>query len=203
MKSSGFVAGTLVDTFQGLRPIETVKVGDLVLSKPEHGGEQAYKRVIRAFAHPPTRVVRVVYFREGARERSSFIDTTLEHPFWVEGKGWTEARYLEPSFVENKLLELKDGSHMIMFAVASVFPTETPNIGWISSFANARDIMGYEWDFERQKLHRSNVPAMEDIQFDDDPPPLEVPTYNLDVDEFHTYYVGVQGVWVHNDFSAG
>lgn len=44
---SGFVAGTLVHTDQGLVPIEQLKVGDLVLSMPEEGvGEKAYKKVL-------------------------------------------------------------------------------------------------------------------------------------------------------------
>ena len=36
-KNSGFVAGTLVHTDQGLVPIQDIKVGDLVLSKHENG----------------------------------------------------------------------------------------------------------------------------------------------------------------------
>lgn len=45
-----FVAGTLVHTKEGLGPIEQIKVGDYVLSKPEEGGgETAYKRVVNTF----------------------------------------------------------------------------------------------------------------------------------------------------------
>lgn len=45
-----FVAGTLVHTRDGLRPIEQIQVGDYVLSKPEDGnGETAYKRVVNTF----------------------------------------------------------------------------------------------------------------------------------------------------------
>jgi len=52
-----FAKGTLVHTKEGLVPIEQIKVGDWVLSKPENGGEQAYKRVLQTFAHPPERIV--------------------------------------------------------------------------------------------------------------------------------------------------
>lgn len=49
-----FVAGTLVHTQEGLRPIEQIKVGDLVLSKHNSGtGKRAYKRVLKTFAHAP------------------------------------------------------------------------------------------------------------------------------------------------------
>jgi hypothetical protein len=49
MKNIGcFVAGTVMHTREGLKPIEQIQVGDWVLSKPESGeGEQAYKRVIK------------------------------------------------------------------------------------------------------------------------------------------------------------
>jgi hypothetical protein len=45
-----FVAGTPVHTKEGLRPIEQIKVGDYVLSKPEDGkGKTAYKPVVKIF----------------------------------------------------------------------------------------------------------------------------------------------------------
>lgn len=45
-----FVAGTLVHTKHGLVPIEQIKVGDWVLSKPDSGeGEVTYKRVVDTF----------------------------------------------------------------------------------------------------------------------------------------------------------
>ena len=52
-----FAKGTLVHTKEGLVPIEKLKVGDWVLSKPEDGtGEVAYKRVTHTFAHANSRV---------------------------------------------------------------------------------------------------------------------------------------------------
>jgi hypothetical protein len=197
-RSSGFAAGSFVHVREGLRHIETIKVGDVVLSRPEQGGERAYKRVLRRIVRPPTRVVRMTYFRENARADTRYIDTPLDHLFWVAGRGWTETRHLFSGFGENKLLEVMDGTQTIARRVNGVLPTEIENIGWISYFADNTDGLGYEWDFALQKLHRSDVPAMEDIQFDDDPPPLEVPLYNLEVEEVHTYYVGAEGVWVHS-----
>jgi hypothetical protein len=47
-----FVAGTLVHTKEGLKPIEEIKVGDYVLSKPESGeGELCYQPVTRTFEY--------------------------------------------------------------------------------------------------------------------------------------------------------
>jgi hypothetical protein len=47
-----FVAGTLVHTREGLKPIEEIKVGDYVLSKPESGeGELCYQPVTRTYEY--------------------------------------------------------------------------------------------------------------------------------------------------------
>ncbi len=46
----GFVAGTLVHTDKGLVPIEQLKVGDSVLSKPE-SAELTYKPVVNTFVY--------------------------------------------------------------------------------------------------------------------------------------------------------
>jgi len=57
MNNTGFVAGTLVHTDKGLVPIQDIKVGDLilskpVLSKPEDGsGDIEYKPVVKTFVH--------------------------------------------------------------------------------------------------------------------------------------------------------
>lgn len=36
-----------------------------------------------------------------------------------------------------------------------------------------------------------------------EPREARVPVYNLEVSRYHTYFVGEQGVWVHNGCSAG
>ena len=46
MPKNCFIGGTLVYIREDLRPIEDIKVGDYVLSRPEDGsGETRYKRV--------------------------------------------------------------------------------------------------------------------------------------------------------------
>ena len=64
MNNTGFVAGTLVHTDKGLIPIQDIKVGDMVLSRPEWGGNNAsteYKRVSRAFLSGKDVIYRIVY----------------------------------------------------------------------------------------------------------------------------------------------
>lgn len=51
-QTSGFAAGTFVHTAEGWTPIQYVKVGDMVLSKPESGeGEASYKPVLKTFTY--------------------------------------------------------------------------------------------------------------------------------------------------------
>src|SRR5690606_39833977 len=85
---SCFPAGTPVWTLNGLRPIEDVRIGDLVLSQDVESGELAYRPVIGATKRPPTSLVRI---EAGQSER---IDATGGHLFWVAGEGWVRARQL-------------------------------------------------------------------------------------------------------------
>lgn len=43
--------------------------------------------------------------------------------------------------------------------------------------------------------------AIQDYEMQD--PYLKLPVYNLEVEDFHTYYVGEHGVWVHNENCLG
>ena len=52
-----FLAGTLVQTQSGRKPIEEIAVGDRVLSRDDSTGAQGYKRVVRLFRGETTRVV--------------------------------------------------------------------------------------------------------------------------------------------------
>lgn len=103
---SCFPAGTPVWTLNGLRPIEDVRIGDLVLSQDVESGELAYRPVIGATKRPPTSLVRI---EAGQSER---IDATGGHLFWVAGEGWVRARQLH----SGQLLHTPTGS----VAVSSV-----------------------------------------------------------------------------------
>jgi hypothetical protein len=146
-----FVAGTLVHTKEGMKPIEEIRVGDWVLSYPEDQvpplhirkeHEYTYRQVTRTFVHEdkPICEVEVINFSKGVE----ILKVTPDHPFYVKHIGWTPARELDftcPLFA-------KSFGNM---AVGKVSVTG----------------------------ERAHV-------------------YNLEVDEFHTYYVGQLGVWVHN-----
>jgi hypothetical protein len=132
---SCFLAGTPVRTETGSRAIETIKLGDRVLAQDAETGELAYKVVLKTTVRPPTTMVRLTLGEDQ-------LVTTISHPFWVVGKGWTLAR------------ELKTGdlAHTLGGAV----------------------------------------------RIDQIEPVADDKAYNLVVDEFNTYFVGVQGVLVHD-----
>lgn len=202
-----FAAGTLVHTKEGLVPIENIKEGDWVLSKPENGGEQAYKRVLKTFAHAPTRVMRVRYFLGDDWNHCYPITTTLNHPFWVVDQGWMAAKDLGDEIGSGgKKLELSDGSQVTIQGTGNIYVSEQPGVGWLPSHSGSTDWPGYLWDYVNHRLMADRVPALKKIQdkvhrhhshF------LKLPVYNLEVEDYHTYYVGKHGVWVHNKNGNG
>jgi hypothetical protein len=83
-----FPAGTRVTTPQGARPIEQIRVGDVVRSADPKTGKSSNQRVVRVFAHHATELLKI----ETADGRS--VEATPQHPFWVEGKGFVAAKRL-------------------------------------------------------------------------------------------------------------
>ena len=85
-----FAAGTPLLTSDGEKPIEQVRVGDLVLARSEHEpqGPVDAKPVLEVFSGvAPILELRV---------RDRLIRTTAKHPFYVAGKGWVSACRLQP-----------------------------------------------------------------------------------------------------------
>lgn len=157
-----FKEGTLVDTENGLKPIEEIAVGDKVLAYDEQTGEQAYKPVLQLFQNT-TKEWQYVYI-EG--ETEPIISTpghkyylpennvrredtrALEHVSYVDlSEKWVSACDLKPG---DKVL-LSDGKYGIV---------------------------------EKTVCIQLSVPET---------------TYNLEVADFHTYYVGNTSVLVHNN----
>lgn len=103
-----FVAGTLVHTKDGLKPIEQIKVGDWVLSRPENpeeGTATAYKRVSNTFRFENKPVVSLSWFQRpaddptgekygGLKSTFDWVFATPNHPVWVERHGWVAVERL-------------------------------------------------------------------------------------------------------------
>jgi Pretoxin HINT domain len=83
-----FVAGTLVVTQEGLRPIESIQAGERVASRDEASGQVVFERVERTFVTPNEPLVEV-RFIDGAPIRA-----TPAHRFRTEDRGWVDAQDL-------------------------------------------------------------------------------------------------------------
>jgi hypothetical protein len=191
-----FIAGTLVHTKEGLVPIEKISVGDWVLSQPETTGAFAYKRVARTITFENKEVVSVDF---ATADSIGTVVATGNHPFWVKGVGWTRADLLKVG----EELELKGGVKCTVFNRSPVFRTDHPNLGWIEGgFGNSNaDGWGRLIDFRNGHVsinydHTQQV--RNDVIDRNEGDYLKTCVYNLEIEDFHTYYVGELGVWVHN-----
>jgi hypothetical protein len=86
-----FAAGTLVATPDGSRPIEQIRVGDVVLSRDGPSGATAAARVTATFVTPDAPLVEL-----RIREQPEPIRATPGHLFFTEDRGWVGARELAP-----------------------------------------------------------------------------------------------------------
>ncbi|SUD89732.1 polymorphic toxin-type HINT domain-containing protein [Psychrobacter phenylpyruvicus] len=87
-----FVAGTLIETIDGLKPIETIQQGDLVWSRHEETLEYGYRPVTGTFSFDDKEIYEVVV--QDSTGNTETYQTTEEHPFWVDGSGWIAATAL-------------------------------------------------------------------------------------------------------------
>ena len=87
-RAACFTAGTKIHTKDGFKAIESIKAGDYVWSENPETHEKALKKVKKIFVREKDSVVRLSINGEA-------IETTNEHPFYVEGHGWTNASDLK------------------------------------------------------------------------------------------------------------
>ena len=212
-----FIAGTLVHTKEGLKPIEQIKVGDWVLSKPESGqGEQAYKRVTKTFEHwsndlyllsanrpngndvteNTPELTRQLDSKYGSSQQ--WIVTTGEHPFYnneeYNGLGWVPAYNLNYT---NKI-QLVDGNSSYLSYCDKVYKTSLPNIGFTPHDPRQLDV-GVLIDFSAYDFVVSEIDRPFRFEHEGDDFAYHGSlVYNIEVEDFHTYYVGELGIWVHN-----
>jgi len=84
-----------------LEEIALLRVGDRVLSRNEQTGEMAFKQVLKCFEHYNKAVRLLEYIYDNNPKLTDSHIVTLEHPYWVEGKGWV------------KMADLKVGDKLI------------------------------------------------------------------------------------------
>ena len=236
-----FVAGTLVHTKEGLRPIEQIKVGDWVLSKPESGeGESSYKRVTRTFEYDDREVwfLAFVPLKNGKDQSANeaHLVVTSAHPIWVKelqnGNGtvikdistWVRADRLFLDYLETgacPIFELQNGQLARLTYAGPVLRVANANHGLICNLAfwRADSSSGVLLDFSEEcpNVRKDDEGLLVEIDMDIEGDatyderdassiscisggyhPLLRKVFNLEVEDHHTYFVGNDGVWVHN-----
>jgi hypothetical protein len=114
-----FGAGTLVVTADGLLPIETLALGDLVLTRSTED-QPLVARAVTAVHETPGKPILEIWIQEhGAAPE--LIEVTPRHPFWVAGEGWVDSDQLAPG----DQLSTADGDAASVVAIASTARTET------------------------------------------------------------------------------
>ena len=134
-----FMAGTLVTTKEGLKPIEEVKIVEYVLSRNEESGETSYKKVTDT-------LIRSTYNICTIELENGKIKSTTGHLFMVKDKWWKAAAELKAG----DILETADGKCKVVKSIT---------------------------------VEEKGYP---------------VTTYNLSVEDNHTFFVGKLGVLTHN-----
>jgi len=87
-----FVEGTLVDTPEGLKPIEDIEVGDLVMAWDEATGEILPRAVTDLIRPEPKLIWRLEALDAGGE--TEVFEVTADHPWYVETIGWVETKDL-------------------------------------------------------------------------------------------------------------
>ena len=85
---SCFGAGTPVRTIAGPRAIETLRVGDVVLTQSTATGALGYQPILVTHHNPPSGTFRISL-------GGDTIVASAFHRFWVAGRGWVMARDLK------------------------------------------------------------------------------------------------------------
>ncbi|MFV0680348.1 polymorphic toxin-type HINT domain-containing protein [Ottowia sp.] len=212
-----FVAGTLVHTKEGLKPIEQIKVGDWVLSRPENpeqGTETGYKRVTKTFRFEDKEVVRFSWVRHSGDGEFDGVYVTPNHPVWSYPHGWVAMgrMYMVGRGIPGTIplsneewfgrdLVLADGSQAERYDVYHLYRTDRPGVafladeedGWglgsLLDFSTTPPLVGEEMPYNYEQWGDSGNGTRENYT---------TMVYNFEVEDWHTYFVGKTGLWVHN-----
>jgi len=92
-----FAAGTPIATEDGLRPIESIAVGERVWSRDEVTGADQLAQVLRRFVTRDSTVIGVDIPIDAARHE--VLRVTENHRFFVPDRGWVPAHELNGSYL--------------------------------------------------------------------------------------------------------
>jgi len=207
LANSGFAAGTVVHVPSGVIAIESVRAGDLVLSRDLVAGTTAFRRVARTYVLANEDLILVRFHQDGPDEDSMRIDTlaaAADQPFFVKstygsaGTGWRGARdYLD----NGDRVPLANGSDACAICADQLHATDKPGIAWCAwAWGGAQnDGGGYRVDM---RFHPPVVSDDESYNWGLDGGRIETKyradVVCLEVEDSHSFFVGTMGAWVHD-----
>ena len=150
VKGACFIAGTLVHTTEGLKPIEQIQANDQVKSFDEVMQTNTWQKVKRTFKKTTEKLIKVIAGKDT-------IFATPEHPFYIVN-------------------EVNDGSKQGSWTYAGSLKTGLKVLltgGLLASVSELQAIDSF------------------------------ATVYNFEVEKTHTYYVGTEGILVHNQCGVG
>lgn len=203
-----FVAGTPVWTDRGLVPIEQIKVGDMVLSKPENddNAPTAYRRVTDVFSRVNADVMLLECRRpnlNAGRYEYSAVIATYEHPFWAQPNDGEDWAWESAGALQYKV-RLRDGDECEVAAVEQIRQWLDENEQPVQGLAMASESFnsGRKIDFRGiAPIIEKPLTVADLITFGEAGYPetnYAATVFNLTVEEYHTYFVGDWGFWAHN-----
>lgn len=136
IQMSCLVAGTLVHTAEGPKPIQSVLVGDMVVSQDVETGELALRPVLQTTVRPPKTTLTIV-------TQAGKIQATAGHRWFVAGKGWLMTRELEPGM----LLHTATGTTSVNEVSEDSHAQETYNLvvdGFHTYFVGPQRILSFD-----------------------------------------------------------
>jgi hypothetical protein len=202
-----FIKGTPITTKEGWKRIEEIKVGDWVLSSPEDGsGKPEYKRVVNTFVHRNKTVRSIRFCHDGKRYR---VIATGNHPFWVEGAGWTRADLLKKGnalrHADGRSARVESQVPVYKFCDEKWWGNDRVGKGIGFTYEGrfpplADPVGGRLFDYENYLIPANQQAEMGWDEMREENY-LEVTVYNLEVEGTHTYFAS--GLWVHNSSDKG
>ncbi|RPH68174.1 MAG: hypothetical protein EHM78_19765 [Myxococcaceae bacterium] len=169
-----FPAGTPVLTPDGPVPIERIKAGDRVISRDPITGQQTARTVLDTVSTMPTRLFHVRYrLTEPVVAPEARWAGTVAHRSRAGGDSADDG---EPP--------------------AEIVSTGTHPF-WVvqkQAFVEAEQLV----PGDLLRLASGGTAEIFGVEPEDAAPGKHFVTYNLEVEEFHTYFAGADALWVHN-----
>jgi hypothetical protein len=179
-----FVAGTKVHTEYGLKNIEEIHPGDMVLTRDEDApdSENRYRRVTELFRTNPSRLLTIRYQIDQVDHKEQ-LTCTGEHPFFVVKQG-----YCRPD-------ELHRAESPWDSYLATNLSTQRTTVAALTGeFTAADDLETGDTLLLADNRTATIIEISETVASENE----QFTTYNFSVEGDHTYFVGETGVWVHN-----